>query len=113
MSGAISCLTPFLHGAKKENLYFCTTFTQKQNMSPQFYIPLLQMGLVKLSEIIKAMNFGICKYVKQFAKIFMGHFIMQTSYIRLNMSAGILININFAYVATTIYLLQVGVPIRP
>jgi hypothetical protein len=43
----------------------------------------------------------------------MGHLIIQTNYIKPNMSAGILININYTYVVITIYLLQVGVPILP
>jgi hypothetical protein len=68
------------------------------------------MGLVKFALIIKLTNFGICKYVKQFAKIFMGHLTIQTSYIRPNKCAGILISINYTHLVTTIYLLQVGVP---
>jgi hypothetical protein len=43
----------------------------------------------------------------------MGHLTIKTSYIRTNMPAGILININYTYVVTIMYLLQVGVPILP
>ena len=72
--------------------YFCMTFTLKQKIwLLNFYISLFQTGLLKLAEIIKVTNSDICKYVKHFAKTFMGHLIIQISYIGPNMSAGILI----------------------